>query len=132
MFEPIGVAAGESFETGRAYDFRASFRGELPSWYGGRRRRRTTSLRGEGVRVIVTPLHAAEPETYDLVPASGNDAGHDDDFYCIVPLTMPDQPSRLKLFVQFARDEQELRSTVITLDVTKRVQDARGEEEPTR
>ena len=119
MFEPLGVAAGESFVAGRTYTFRASYRSELPAWYRGRRRARTQRVDGDGVQVLVAPVSGGEPATYDLVPASGDARGTADDYYAIVTLTMPNGPSRYKVFVQFTRGEDELRSTVMALPVVR-------------
>ncbi|MEP6831892.1 MAG: macro domain-containing protein [Gemmatimonas sp.] len=116
LFEPIGNVPNEQFVAGETYDFRASFRGELPSWYTGRRRARTSRIRGEGVSVLVAPLSGDQPQKFDLLPAS--DATEDDDFYRIVKLTIPDDLEPFKVFVQFTRGQDVLRQTVITLDVT--------------
>jgi hypothetical protein len=108
----------QPFIAGREYLFRASFRGELPAWYNGRRHLRTTRLRGDGVRVLVAPLHGGDPATYELIAASGTDGGpDDDDYYMPVVLSMPNDAGTYKWFVQFTRGNEELRSTVITLDV---------------
>jgi O-acetyl-ADP-ribose deacetylase (regulator of RNase III) len=117
LFEPIGMTADQQFVAGREYLFRASFRGELPAWYNGRRHIRTTRLRGEGVRVLVAPLHGGDPETYELIAASGVDGDADDDYYRPVVLVMPKDPGTYKWFVQFTRGTDELRSSVIDLDV---------------
>jgi hypothetical protein len=117
LFEPMGMGADEQFVAGREYLFRASFRGELPPWYDGRRRMRTTRLRGDGVRALVAPLHGGDPMTYDLIGASGSDGGPDDDFYVPVVLAMPNDAGTYKWFVQFTRGRDELRSSIIALDV---------------
>ena len=117
LFEPMGLTADQPFVAGRDYLFRASFRGELPAWYNGRRHMRTTRLRGEGVTVLVAPLHGGDPTSYELIAASGADAGPDDDVYTPVILSMPKEAGTHKWFVQFTRGGNELRSSVITVDV---------------
>jgi hypothetical protein len=117
LFEPMGMIVDQPFVAGREYLFRASFRGELPSWYNGRRHMRTSHLRGDGVRVLVAPLHGGDPVSHDLIAAGGADVGPDDDVYAPVILSMPREGGTYKWFVQFTRGEQELRSSVITLDV---------------
>jgi hypothetical protein len=119
LFEPMGLAADEPFVTGRDYLFRASFRGELPAWYNGRRHLRTARLRGDDVQVLVAPLHGGDPMTYGLVSASGADTESDDDYYRPVILSMPNEAGTYKWFVQFTRGDRELRSSVITLDVVE-------------
>ena len=128
LFEPMSLAAGEPFVAGRGYVFRASFRGELPAWYNGRRHRRTTRLRGDDVQVLVAPLHGGEPMTYGLIGVSGDDAESDDDYSRPVVLSMPNEAGTYKWFVQFTRGDRELRSTIITLDVVG----AEGASEPAR
>jgi hypothetical protein len=55
--------------------------------------------------------------TYDLIGASGSDGGPDDDFYVPVVLAMPNDAGTYKWFVQFTRGRDELRSSIIALDV---------------
>jgi len=117
LFEPMGLAADEPFIAGRDYVFRASFRGELPAWYNGRRHMRTARLRGEDVHVLVAPLDGGNPMTFELVGVSGTDADSDDDYYRPVVLSMPNEAGTYKWFVQFTRGDRELRSSVITLEV---------------
>ena len=116
LFEPVDLAPDEPFVAGHDYRFRASFRGELPAWYNGRRHMRTTRLRGDDVQVLIAPLHGGDPMTYGLIGVSG-EAESDDDYYSPVTLSMPNEAGTYKWFVQFTRGERELRSTVITIDV---------------
>jgi O-acetyl-ADP-ribose deacetylase (regulator of RNase III) len=116
LFEPMGLTPDEPFVAGRDYPFRASFRGELPAWYNGRRHVRTTRLRGDDVQVLVAPLHGGDPVTLGLIGASG-DTESDDDFWRQVILSMPNDAGTYKWFVQFTRGDRELRSSIITLDV---------------
>ena len=118
LFEPLGMTGDETFEAGRTYRFRASYRGELPAWYGGRRRVRHAPLDGTGVSVLVAPLMGGSPMSFDLRPVHA-DSREGDDYQRIVELTMPDEETEMPVLVQFTRDTRELQSSIVRLDVRK-------------
>jgi hypothetical protein len=115
LFETINHPKGDPFLAGETYRFRASYRIEPPANYVGQLMARGMPLQGENVSVLIMPLMGVMPKIYPLEPVV---AGYD--YQCIVPLTMPDTATQLSVMVQFQKDEQELHTLFLNLEVLEK------------
>jgi hypothetical protein len=112
LLEAIDQPEDELFRPGRSYSFRASYRADTPAWYGGRLRVPEAPLADEDVSVLVMPLTGEHPTTYRLEQMAPGSP-----YQRVFELTMPADEETLPLLVRFQKDEQELRTMVVTLDI---------------
>lgn len=115
LFEVLDHPVDAPLQPGQRYRFRASYRTEVPGWYGGRLRRLPATFQGEEddpLSVLVMPLDGSPPRQYPLELADGGD-----DCHCLVDLTMPAVETTLPVLVQFTRGGREVQTLTLNFEV---------------
>ena len=118
FFEAINPPENDNFLAGESYDFRASYRTEAPVWYDGRLTVQQMSSETEDLSVMMVHLTGEiPPETYPLQPVISQES-----YQNIITITMPSQKTILPLLIRFQKNNEELNTLFLNLNVVDRGQ----------